>query len=149
MYDAVTPKNIPGAPDGLVACYVDGYFRNEDEVGGRFPHAKLVRIAVSRESKANVLDVEKGDATADDAVVWATTTMMGTPIDNLTIYCDESNWESVRLAFGDKGLRQPNYWIALYDNSRELLTGAVAKQFSSNAYYDTSIVCDHWPGVDA
>lgn len=147
MYDAVTPSNMPSGGQ-LYAYYVDGLYANGTEVKSRFPGKIYVPITIGNTAayKGLVLDCEPGDASPSAAVAWCT----AYPGDNsdLTVYCDTSTWPSVRQAFQSAGVTEPNYWVAQYDNNPVIPSGAIAKQYATGNY-DTSIVADHWPGVDA
>jgi hypothetical protein len=147
MYDAVTSSNIPAGAT-MVAGYADGLYANVPAMRARFPHATVVTIAVRWTTKAQVLDVETGDATPAQAVQWCTRTMAATPNGQLTVYCNSSTWPSVRAAFRAAGVTEPNYWIAQYDGDPTIPAGAVAKQYRDPGPYDLSSVADYWPGVD-
>ncbi|HWU24096.1 MAG TPA: hypothetical protein VN088_21350, partial [Nocardioides sp.] len=115
----------------------------------RFPHATVVSIAVRWTTRAQVLDVETGNATPAQAVTWCTKTMADKPNTQLTIYCNSSVWPQVRAAFKAAGVTEPNYWVAQYDNDPTIPAGAVAKQYQGDTHgYDKSVVADYWPGVD-
>jgi hypothetical protein len=69
MFDSVEAHLIPtDAP--AVAGYVDGAFENYNELKDRFPHAKHASIAVRSSSDADILDVERGDASPDQVPDW-------------------------------------------------------------------------------
>ncbi|MFF4827217.1 hypothetical protein ACFY20_30220 [Streptomyces sp. NPDC001312] len=147
MYDGVTPRKIPDGAS-MVAGYADGHYANLREMAARFPHAIRVSIAVRYTTKAQVLDVELGDATPDQAVLWCTHTMASTPNKQLTVYCNLSMWPAVRAAFRAVGVTEPNYWVAHYDGVASIPAGAIAKQYKNTPGYDESVVADYWPGVD-
>ncbi|PBC80910.1 hypothetical protein SAMN05428945_4578 [Streptomyces sp. 2224.1] len=149
MFDAVTPSNIPSSAT-MVAGYVDGDFRNVEEMAKRFPHAKRVSIAVSHKHKAQVLDVETGAASPEGAVAWCRETMAATPNGELTVYCNASTLPQVRAAFKKHKVTEPNYWVAKFDGKPSIPPGAIAKQFQGGVHspFDKSVVADHWPGVD-
>ena len=151
MYDSVDVSTIP-ANAQMVAGYVDGLYANVYSLQRRFPHAVVVRIAVSsRTNDGHVLDVEPGDATPATAVAWVQ--MRRRAGVDPSVYCNTSQWPSVRKAFRDAGVPEPHYWVAQWDNTPSIPTGAVAKQYAnptlSHGQYDVSVVADHWPGVDA
>ena len=149
MYDAVTPQNIP-AGVSMVAGYADGLYANMGTLAARFPHAVRVSIAVRWTTRAQVLDVETGDATPAQAVQWCTQTMSDKPNRELTVYCNMDAWPSVRAAFRAAGVTEPNYWVARYDNDPTIPAGAIAKQYQGDTHgYDKSVVADYWPGVDS
>jgi len=149
MYDAVTPGNIP-ANATMVAGYVDGIYANLTQLAARFPGATIVTIAVHWTTRAQVLDVESGDATPAQAVQWLTQTMRDVANARLTLYCNTGAWPSVRAAIQAAGIAEPNYWVARYDGDPTIPAGAIAKQYIGDYHgYDQSVVADYWPGVDA
>lgn len=148
MFDSVSPSGIP-ADAAMVAGYVDGVYANVPAMRARFPHATVVQVAVSASypaARGVVLDVESGDATPSQAVAWCRA--YAGPNSDLTVYCDSSTWPTVRAAFAAAGVSEPNYWVADYDGDPTIPAGAVAKQYATNDYYDTSSVSSYWPGVD-
>jgi hypothetical protein len=147
MYDAVEPGNIPAGAT-MVAGYVDGAYANVPAMRARFPHARVVTIAVKRTTRAMVADVEQGDLSPEDAVFWCTHTMADTPNDELTVYCNTSTWPAVVEAFKLAGVTLPQWWAAHYDDVATLPAGAVAKQYKTTSGWDESVVANYWPGVD-
>lgn len=149
MYDSVTVEDIP-ANATMVAGYVDGIYANTGLMRQKFPHATVVEIAVNSHTNAgDVLDVETGDATPSEAVLWVKLRRASGA--NPSVYCNASVWPSVKSAFRSAGIAEPHYWIAKWDGSTSIPAGAVAKQYkgaSSGHHYDTSVVADTWPGVD-
>lgn len=69
MFDSVTINQIP-ADAQAVAGYVDGKFANLAELKDRFPHARILTIAVNAAHDADALDIEQGDATPAQAAAW-------------------------------------------------------------------------------
>ena len=69
MFDSVSLDQIP-ANAQAVAAYVDGRFANSAEAADRFPHARILTIAVFAAHDAEALDIEQGDATPDQAAAW-------------------------------------------------------------------------------
>lgn len=69
MYDSVTVTDIP-LKAKAVAGYVDGLYTTFPTLQSHFPHAHKLSIAVSASADARCLDVEKGDATPDEAAPW-------------------------------------------------------------------------------
>jgi hypothetical protein len=149
MYDSVTASDIPGAPSGLVACYIDGRYTNETAVRARFPSARLVTIAINAATTgADVYDRENGDIlTSQVPQILARERAGGR---NPTIYVDASMWSNVVSVVRKAGIPQPPYWVADYDGDAIIPAGAVAKQYANNKTfnYDMSVVADYWPGID-
>ena len=127
MYDAVDPANIP--PDAqLIAGYTDGHYANLDQMRARFPHAAIVKITVfASDNTGDVLDVEQGDATPDQAPTWVLQRRhAGHPAP--AVYCNQDTWPAVIAAFRTAGVPDPLWWIAHYDNIGTLDVGMWAKQ---------------------
>lgn len=148
-YDGVDASRLPTTAQ-LVAGYVDGRYRWSDADWARFPNSVKIRIAVFSETDdGHVLDVEPGNATPAQSVDWVL--MRRKAGADPTVYMNSSTWPTVRAAFKSRGVAEPHYWVAQYDNSAAAIpAGAVAKQYYNNdgLGYDLSIVADYWPGVD-
>ncbi|HEV2370934.1 MAG TPA: peptidoglycan-binding domain-containing protein [Streptosporangiaceae bacterium] len=69
MFDATDLAQIPVGP-AAAAGYVDGRWPTYAALAARFPHARLLSIAVSAEHDADCLDVETGDAAPADVPGW-------------------------------------------------------------------------------
>lgn len=69
LFDSVDLGQFPVGPQA-VAGYVDGAFANAQALAARFPHARLLTIAVDPAHDAEALDIENGDATPADAAQW-------------------------------------------------------------------------------
>lgn len=152
MYDSITPTDIPADADLVGGYHVDDpTFGWPADAWQRFPRARVVQI-VTRAwiDGGQVLDVETGDATPDQAPAWVLMRRaagLATP----TVYCNLSTWPAVRAAFAAAGVAEPLYWIAHYTGTPEIPVGAIACQYVSEpggAHYDLSAVADYWPGVD-
>lgn len=119
-----------------------------------FPNAVKVEIVKKASSNwGHVLDVEPGDATPAQAPGWVKMRRaagLATPC----IYVQKSSWAAVQNEFNIQHVPQPLYWIAHYNDVKELPTlngiTAIAKQYHGNDpnNYDLSYVADFWPGVD-
>lgn len=148
MYDSINASAIP-ADAQMVAGYVDGAFMWSAADWARFPNAVHVGIAVFASTNAGqVLDVESGNATPQEAPAWCRMRQAAGQIP--TVYCSDSTWPAVTAAFSAAGMPAPQWWQALYDYVAQLPPGCVAKQYTDNPPsnpYDTSVVADQWPGV--
>jgi hypothetical protein len=69
MFDSTDLDQFPAGP-AFVAGYVGGRWPTARELPGRFPHARMLTIAVTAAADAETLDVETGDATAGQAPGW-------------------------------------------------------------------------------
>jgi hypothetical protein len=156
MYDSIYANQIPlDAP--VVAGYVDGRYKWSDADWARFPNAVKVRIAVfATTNDGHVLDVERGDATAQESAYW---TQMRRASGLLTpaIYCgdgvDGYKRSEVLAAHAALGIAAPLIWLASWTWGTPVLPwNCIALQYASylmlNTGYDLSLCADHWPGVD-
>lgn len=140
----------------LVAGYVDGLYAWSDAQWARFPAGIIrVRIAVfASTNDGHILDCEPGNCTPAQAVDWVLL-RRAAGVDP-TVYCNETNpdtgWPAVRAAFQVRGVPEPHYWVAKYDNDPTIPAGAVGKQYADDNMlgkpWDLSAVADFWPGVD-
>jgi len=69
MFDAIDLNQIPVGP-AAVGAYVNGLWPTAETAPARFPHARILTIAVSPDHDAEALDVETGDAKPHDAPAW-------------------------------------------------------------------------------
>jgi hypothetical protein len=150
MYDSITAADIPAYAQ-LVGGYVNGTFQWSAADWARFPTAVHVRFATRANiNDGHVLDVEKGDATPDEAPGWVT--MRRAAGIDPSVYCNTSDWPAVRAAFTAAGVPEPHYMVAHYDGVANIPAGAVAKQYindpDSGGHYDLTCVADYWPGID-
>jgi hypothetical protein len=144
MYDSDTPSVIP-ADARAVAGYVNGYAAAAwAEAGGfaRFPKARQLRIDVNgSRPDANVLDVETGDATPDQAPGWIKACQAhGTVVP--TIYCSQSAMPRIMSLCA--GLHY-QIWSAHYTGKPAIDAGAVATQYAdpnagSGGHWDVSLI---------
>ncbi|MHB1472479.1 MAG: hypothetical protein ACYCV4_02450 [Dermatophilaceae bacterium] len=141
MYDSIRAEAIP-VDAKVVAGYVDGLYAWSTEDWARFADVDIrVRIATSVETlDADVLDVEKGDATPADAPAWVEKVRSRAGSYDAMVYCSLSNWDACKKAFADAVVPQPEWWIAEWDGVAELPAGAVAKQYQSTPLYDLSVI---------
>jgi len=145
MYDSVTVANLPVEPGALYAGYVDGNWPNFIQISQQFRKSRVVSIAVQANADAQVLDVEAGDATADQAPAWVVR-QRNVGRKRPTIYTSRSNFSTVIAAFNAAKVALPDFWIADWTGAAHSVSGAVAVQFASNDKYDTSCITDaHWP----
>lgn len=150
MYDSTNPLDIP-VDAQMVAGYVDGLYAWPQLGWDRFPDAVKVRIAVDAfTDDGHVLDVENGAATPVSAPWWATRRRAAgiTP----SVYMNGATWPAVRQAFIDARVREPYYWLALWDGQADVPSGTIAKQYANptftHQHFDLSAVSAFWPGVD-
>lgn len=149
FYDSVTAGRIPKDAVGVMG-YDDGLYKWSVSDWALFPHAVHVHIAVfASTNSGQVLDVERYDASPDQAPGWVT--MRRHAGVDPTVYMNMSTWPAVRAAFAAQKVAEPHYWVAQYDNVQQIPAGAIGKQYYNNDAlgYDMSVIADFWPGVDA
>jgi hypothetical protein len=152
MYDGINSlaagisRQFPGA--AKVAGYLNGIYAWSQAEWGLFPHADHVTISVTASANAgDVLDVETGDATPDQAHGWIAM-RKAAGLYRPTIYCSRSVIPAVRAGTGSYVLgKDYDIWVADYDGSAaSVYPGTAAKQYLSTPGYDLSVVYDAgWP----
>lgn len=150
MFDSVNVNNIPKDAK-WVAGYVNGIWPTYHDLVKSHPNAQHVSITINASEVADVLDVEKGDATPSQAPVWAKAMRAKghTPI----IYTSLSNVSTVREEFTKVNEAEPMFWVADWTNSPHLVPGSIATQWADGTeaypglakYCDTSTVSPNWP----
>jgi hypothetical protein len=137
IYDSVTPSQIPAHHE--VATYATGaYAASPAQVAGR----KVLWIdTTGGDSKANVLDVEPGDATPPMAATWAAHRLQSRPDALARIYTMRSEWPAVRAAIATlpaKMQAHVRWWIADPTGVPHIVPGAQATQWYWGQNYDIS-----------
>lgn len=144
-YDGITADLSPKDGDIYIG-YVDGQWPSYNRYRQLFPDRIVVPVAVDPAHDATILDCETGDATPAQCPAWAVRQWQRGQ--HPTIYCNESTWGAVILAFNQNRVMQPVYWLANYSAGPVIRPGSVAMQYLNTPGYDRSIVLDYWPGVD-
>jgi hypothetical protein len=124
MYDDVTLSLIP-ANAQAVAGYVNGRWANYSQVVNRWPKAKHLSIAVTAHADADCLDVEKGDATNDQAPAWVKR-QLARGVYRPVVYTSVSNGPALLSTLKAAGISrsQIRLWTAHY-TAREHLCGPI------------------------
>lgn len=150
MYDSTAPLLLPSWAQ-MVAGYVDGRFAWPASGWARFAHVPTVQIAVSAATNAGTcLDVERYDAFPWEAPGWCQRRRAAgvTP----SVYVSASLWAATRTEFQSRGVAEPYWWVADWDDQPNLPAGAIAHQYThppaSGGDFDVSVCADFWPGVD-
>jgi hypothetical protein len=149
-HDSTNADDIPTTA-GMVGGYVDGKWKWTPANWQRFPNAIHVPIACFPGTNDGVVgDVETGDMLPWELVDWVL--MRRAASVDPTGYVNLSNWNPTRTEFQLRGIPEPHWWLADYDNNPQLPAGAMAKQYANSplagGHYDLSVVADFWPGVD-
>lgn len=165
MFDSTTAADIPAGAVMVGAYLRPSRYQWSAADRARFPYARFVNITPSASVygtedgfPVHVLDVENGDATADQVPGWVTNSRAAGQ--EPTVYTFLANWAAVIRAIDAAHLAHPPYWIASWNNTRDLpsitVNGvthtATAHQYAGSAtsggHYDRSCVAPYWPGVD-
>lgn len=152
MFDAVSYEHIPNDAS-IVAGYVNGIWPTYPDIVARFPHAHHVSIAVTAEVVADVLDVEKGDATPADVPLWVKEmrNLRRKPI----VYMNHSTLPAVQAECEKATLAEPFFFVADWTNKPHLVPGSIGTQWADGTvqypglarYTDTSLISPNWPGL--
>lgn len=146
MYDSVNANNLPVNGD-FYAGYVAGNWPNFIEISKKFPKKRVVSIAVQADEDAQVLDIEQGDATADQAPAWVVR-MRKAGRKRPTIYTSRANVPAVMAALDAAKVPHPDFWVADWTGAEHSVPGAVAVQYMSTPEYDKTCITDrYWPDV--
>jgi hypothetical protein len=139
MYDSVTPSAIPaGHP---IATYADGSFQvSPSQFSGR----QVTWIDTNAtDPRANVLDVEPGDATPSQAASWAHQRLSAQPSATAVIYTMKSDWSAAQASISTLPSWMQSHvkwWIADPTGTPHLVPGSSATQWYWGANYDISTV---------
>lgn len=157
LRDSTKAEDIPIKGTDLVAGYDNGIYAWHTVNWNRFT-AHHVHIDVNgSHTSADVLDVERGDATISQAVQWVAHKSLHTPSRPLyppIIYIARSSLTGLFNAMNHAGfniVKDYRLWIATLDGTKKVddMTGVTAVQWASakitGHHYDESIVYDdHW-----
>jgi hypothetical protein len=138
MYDSVTPSHIPSGH--AVATYADGpYKASGSEVSGR---GDVTWIDTNgSDPRANVLDVEPGDATPSSAATWTWHKLHASPNATAILYTMRSEWGAVQSAVHHLPQQMQShvrYWIADPTGVPHVVPGSSATQWYWGPNYDIS-----------
>ena len=139
IYDAVTPSAIPAGAQAAV--YSNGaYAATPQQVAG---HPNTLWIDTNGSNpKANVLDVEPGDATPQQAATWVQQKLSASPNDTAVVYTYRAEWGATQQAIS--ALPQPmqshvKWWIADPTGVPHIVPGSDATQWYWGQSYDQSL----------
>lgn len=122
MYDDVNVNLIP-ADATHIAAYADGRYENLAEIKKRFPKAVILKIDVRGSYRnGDVLDVEPGDATNSDAVVWFNARRGHTATPKPILYTSAGNVAALNATLQKAGIKRTDYfvWSAHYSGKKHI-----------------------------
>lgn len=130
MFDSVDGATVIPPNPAAVAGYVGGNWPNYHALVAAFPHARHLSVAVNATEDADCLDVETGDATADQAPAWiARQVKRGVKLP--VVYTSVSNVAAL-LAAGVKR-DQIRLWTAHYTNTAHICSPACGNGMTTSA----------------
>lgn len=137
MYDSIDVNAIPLHPQA-VAGYVGGNWPTYSPLVKKFPFSKHKSIAVSASEDAEILDIENGDASPDQAPAWVRR-QLARGVKLPGVYADASTMPSVLAALSAAGIKRQDFvvWVADYNFTAAptppFLQGAEAVQWTDHA----------------
>jgi hypothetical protein len=139
IYDSVTPSSIPSG--AKAAVYSDGtYATSPAQVAG---HPNTLWIDTNGSNpKANVLDVEPGDATPQQAATWVQQKLTGTPAQTAIVYTYRAEWQATQQAISSLPHQMQSHvkwWIADPTGVPHIVPGSDATQWYWGQNYDQSL----------
>lgn len=154
LHDALRASNIPQDAE-MVGGYVDGEAWSQAD-WDRFPNAVKVRISAVGTNDGHVLDVERGNLTAEQTPQWLRMRRMQ-GVDP-TVYCGHGHpgsgydQQDIIAACNAHQVALPHWWLSDATGEEHHIEGTVATQWAVDSQlhtgYDLSLVVDHWPGID-
>jgi hypothetical protein len=139
IYDSVTPSSIPAGAQAAV--YSDGtYAATPTQVAG---HPNTLWIDTNGSNpKANVLDVEPGDATPQQAATWVQQKLSASPNDTAIVYTYRAEWGATQQAISALPQQMQSHvkwWIADPTGVPHIVPGSDATQWYWGQNYDQSL----------
>lgn len=127
MFDDIDVSLLPPGATA-VAGYVDGRFRNVDQVRAKFPHAQILTIAVFAQDDAECLDVEPGDATRADIFRWFKR-QQARGVHRPVIYSSVVNIDAIVATMTANGFHRDSYrlWSAHYGQGKHICGPSTCK----------------------
>jgi hypothetical protein len=145
IYDSVTPSALPSSSQA-VAVYADGnYAAAPSQVGHR---GLVLWIDTSAsDTHGDVLDVEPGDATPQQAATWVQQKLDASPNSTAIVYTMKSDWGAVQAAVNNLPWWMPShtrYWIADPTGVPHLVPGSQATQWYWGQNYDMTMAAPNF-----
>lgn len=108
MFDSVTVSILPTGGSYAYLGYVDGLWPTYAELVKKFPNHKLVDMAVFASDNATALDIEKGDATIDQAPAWFER-QVARGVYRPVLYTQASNMKALEQEMASKHIARSAY----------------------------------------
>lgn len=135
LYDSVQAWGVPElGPEDLAAGYETGGLVSFPGLRDRFGWRVLSIDVTGRSFGADVVDLERGDASPAELPNWLKVHNEGRPTG--VVYCSYSRWDEARRAAGSIPCL---WWVAEWTGSPHLPLGADACQFATSPAYDVSV----------
>lgn len=129
MYDSVDVAEIPPHA-AAVAGYVGGHWPTFEKLVVAFPFARRLSIAVTSHEDAECLDVERGDASPEDAPAWVER-QRERGVERPAVYSSVSATPSVLAALAKAGIERKSVrvWTAHYTREAHRCTRSCEPAF--------------------
>lgn len=133
MYDTITPEDIPPQAQA-VSGYLNGKWPSFFRAEQLFPKAKHVSITITASMDGDCLDVENGDATAEEVAGWVIRQHKRGKA-RPWIYCNLSTLPAVLANLKAAGINRSTFviWTADPTNKAHITRGADATQWGWHA----------------
>lgn len=121
MFDDITVTALPTGGSYAYAGYINGMWPTFDALKERFPHARLLDVAVFASGNATCLDIERGDATIAEAPAWFER-QVARGVYRPVFYIQASNMKALELELAAAHIERSAYrlWIAHYTRQPHL-----------------------------
>jgi hypothetical protein len=136
LYDSTNPSLIPSGP--YLAGYINGLYPSYYQIVINNPTSDVLSITVKAKNSdgsyvaADILDIENGDATPDEAPGW-TQAMRALRRPIIWNYCSRlGTWPDTKAAYVSLGVPAPDYWIADYTGQPHLVPGSFSTQWTDH-----------------
>jgi hypothetical protein len=152
MRDSTTATDVPNVGTDIAAGYINGKYVWTSKQFAEFPVIATIDVNGTHPN-ADILDVEKGDASVGTAIAWIKTKRHSAKAGDYPpiIYCNRSTLTplfNAANAAGLKVVKDFRLWVATLDGTKDLadMTGVTAVQYAGQLqtkhHYDESIVYD-------
>lgn len=150
MFDDIDANAEPSGD--AQAGYINGIWANYWEVKARFPNKPVLSITVNAAGDADCLDIENGDATADQAPAWVRR-QQARGVHRPCLYTSVSNVATLMRYLTAAGIQRAEVrlWVAHYNNVAHICSPscgdgtpvtADGTQWRSTNSYDESLLLD-------
>lgn len=134
MFDSTDGVSVMPIDAKAYAGYVNGTWQTYKPLVKAFPKANVLSISVNSAGNADCLDIEKGDATIQDAAPWYRR-QIGLGVKQPVIYTSVSNVQQLltALSYNEILRNEIRIWTAHYGAGEHICGPLTCRQLSFNA----------------